>query len=101
MQGCRFFPVALFAATFAAHGEVGSDIIDDSPSPLFGSQYFDALDENGDGRLSPNEMTSDPELRARWRRLDRDGDNRLDREEFSGFDAGSGFPSTSGRDLDP
>jgi hypothetical protein len=50
-----------------------------------GSTSFAELDDNDDGRLSRGEAGEvEP---AQWRRMDRNGDDHVDRAEFSAFEA--------------
>lgn len=47
---------------------------------------FGYFDVDKDGRISAAESQADPALESQWKRLDRDGDDRLDRSEFAGFE---------------
>jgi Ca2+-binding EF-hand superfamily protein len=47
---------------------------------------FAALDRDRDGAISRAEAAANPYLVDNWRRLDSDGDDRLDRAEFSAFE---------------
>lgn len=44
---------------------------------------FDRLDKNHDGYLTGTELTSQEALAASWLGVDRDGDGRISREEFT------------------
>jgi len=44
---------------------------------------FDRLDKNRDGYLTGTELTSQEALTASWLGVDRDGDGRISREEFT------------------
>jgi|1185.fasta_scaffold161777_2 hypothetical protein len=44
---------------------------------------FDRLDRNHDGYLTGTELTSQEALSASWLGVDRDGDGRISREEFT------------------
>lgn len=44
---------------------------------------FDRLDKNHDGYLTGTELTSQEALSTNWLGVDRDGDGRISREEFS------------------
>lgn len=52
---------------------------------------FDELDADGDGIISRQEAErAGGVLPARWNRVDRDRDGRVDREEFAAFEADRG-----------
>lgn len=44
---------------------------------------FDRLDKNRDGFLTGTELTSQEALSTNWLAVDRDGDGRISREEFT------------------
>jgi hypothetical protein len=44
---------------------------------------FDRLDKNRDGYLTGTELTSQEALSTNWLAVDRDGDGRISREEFT------------------
>ena len=44
---------------------------------------FDRLDKNRDGHLTGSELTSQEALAASWLGVDRDGDGRISRDEFT------------------
>jgi EF hand domain-containing protein len=44
---------------------------------------FDRLDKNRDGYLTGTELTSQEALGTNWLGVDRDGDGRISREEFT------------------
>jgi hypothetical protein len=44
---------------------------------------FDRLDKNRDGYLTGAELTSQEALTTNWLGVDRDGDGRISREEFT------------------
>lgn len=47
---------------------------------------FSRLDRNGDGALTPAEAVNDQGLANDWDLADKNGDDRLDRSEFSRFE---------------
>lgn len=49
---------------------------------------FDRLDKNRDGFLTGSELTSQEALTANWISVDRDGDGRISRSEFTAIDSG-------------
>jgi Ca2+-binding EF-hand superfamily protein len=44
---------------------------------------FDRLDKNRDGYLTGSELTSQEALTSSWLGVDRDGDGRISRDEFT------------------
>jgi EF hand len=48
---------------------------------------FDRLDKNKDGYLTGSELTSPEALSANWLSVDRDGDGRISRSEFTAIGA--------------
>jgi len=70
-----------------------------APSPSFrrdasaSQALFDRLDKNRDGYLSGTELTSPEALSSNWLGVDRDGDGRISRSEFTQLDGvGSSGP---------
>ena len=65
-----------------------------APSPSFrrdagaSQALFDRLDKNRDGYLTGSELTSQEALTANWLSVDRDGDGRIARSEFTVIDSG-------------
>jgi hypothetical protein len=49
---------------------------------------FDRLDKNRDGYLTGSELTSAEALSANWISVDRDGDGRISRSEFTAIGTG-------------
>jgi hypothetical protein len=49
---------------------------------------FDRLDKNRDGYLTGGELTSQEALAANWLSVDRDGDGRIARSEFTAIESG-------------
>ena len=47
---------------------------------------FDRLDKNKDGFLTGSELTSQEALTANWLGVDRDGDGRISRSEFTAIE---------------
>jgi len=60
------------------------------------SASFETLDQNMDGQLTPDEVSSSPEVSERWTELDIDESGTIDRVEFSAFEEGVREPSTEG-----
>lgn len=60
------------------------------------SDLFKRLDDDRDGSLSRQEAQAESSLAAAWSRYDRNGDDRLDGEEFSRFESSAG--SAAGAD---
>ncbi|MBA1147546.1 EF-hand domain-containing protein [Ectothiorhodospiraceae bacterium WFHF3C12] len=54
-----------------------------------GHTAYKALDANGDGMISPEEATANPNVAAQFDQLDANGDSRLDQGEFARFEAGA------------
>jgi Ca2+-binding EF-hand superfamily protein len=48
---------------------------------------FSGLDKDKDGYLSRQEADAQGGLTQRWQSMDRNGDDRIDRAEFSAFEA--------------
>lgn len=65
-----------------------------APTPSFrrdasaSRALFDRLDKNRDGFLTGGELTSQEALTANWISVDRDGDGRIARSEFTSVEAG-------------
>jgi Ca2+-binding EF-hand superfamily protein len=49
---------------------------------------FDRLDKNRDGYLTGSELTSQEALTTNWLAVDRDGDGRISRSEFTAIQGG-------------
>jgi Ca2+-binding EF-hand superfamily protein len=49
---------------------------------------FDRLDKNRDGYLTGGELTTQEALTANWISVDRDGDGRISRSEFTSVESG-------------
>ena len=73
----------------AASGEESASGGATAPRPSFrrdapaSRALFDRLDKNRDGYLTGAELTSQEALAANWLGVDRDGDSRISREEFT------------------
>jgi hypothetical protein len=91
-----FLAVALFAFTSAFAQEKPAAPKEDSasggataPRPSYrrdasaSQALFDRLDKNRDGYLTGTELTSPEALTANWLAVDRDGDGRISRSEFT------------------
>jgi len=50
---------------------------------------FERLDKNKDGYLTGAELTSQEALSTNWIAVDRDGDGRISRSEFTAVDSGA------------
>jgi EF hand len=50
-----------------------------------GAIPFYMLDVDGDNVLSMTEAGALPDITAQWRTLDKDGDGKLDRGEYTGY----------------
>lgn len=65
-----------------------------APSPGFrrdasaSRALFDRLDKNRDGYLTGGELTSAEALTSNWLSVDRDGDGRIARSEFTTVESG-------------
>jgi Ca2+-binding EF-hand superfamily protein len=65
-----------------------------APSPGFrrdpdaSRALFDRLDKNRDGYLTGGELTTQEALTANWISVDRDGDGRISRSEFTSVESG-------------
>jgi hypothetical protein len=65
-----------------------------APTPSFrrdanaSRALFDRLDKNRDGYLTGAELTSPEALTANWLSVDRDGDGRIARSEFTSVESG-------------
>jgi hypothetical protein len=65
-----------------------------APTPSFrrdasaSRALFDRLDKNRDGYLTGGELTSAEALSANWLSVDRDGDGRIARSEFTTVESG-------------
>jgi hypothetical protein len=65
-----------------------------APSPSFrrdanaSRALFDRLDKNRDGYLTGSELTSPEALTSNWLSIDRDGDGRIGRSEFTSIESG-------------
>jgi hypothetical protein len=88
--------LALAFALFAATCSFAQEIKDQSasggataPRPELrrdasaSQALFDRLDKNRDGYLTGTELTSEEALSANWLGVDRDGDGRISRPEFT------------------
>jgi hypothetical protein len=63
--------------------------MDEAREPL---PAFSILDADGDGYISETEAQASPVLRQAWPRIDADNNQRIDRGEFSAFEAGTPNP---------
>lgn len=54
-----------------------------------GHTSYKALDANGDGVISPEEATANPNVAAQFDQLDANGDSQLDQGEFARFETKS------------
>jgi hypothetical protein len=64
------------------------DLTPRSPQATAGgppSPEFQALDRNGDGQLSRQEVGSDPKLKQSFKKLDGNGDGQVSKAEFAAF----------------
>jgi hypothetical protein len=52
-------------------------------------ESFNALDTNHDGYISPQEAKADPKLAAQWDMADGNSDGKIEKSEFSAFEAGT------------
>jgi hypothetical protein len=52
-----------------------------------GKKDFSALDANGDGSLSKDELKAEASISAKFRELDKDKDGKLSSAEFSAFES--------------
>ena len=65
-----------------------------APRPSFArdasasNALFERLDKNRDGFITGSELTSQEALTSNWIGVDRDGDGRINREEFSAVQGG-------------
>jgi Ca2+-binding EF-hand superfamily protein len=88
--------IVVLAATCAFAQEIKDQNKDQSasggataPRPSFrrdasaSRALFDRLDKNRDGYLTGTELTSQEALAASWLGVDRDGDGRISRDEFT------------------
>jgi hypothetical protein len=57
---------------------------------------FDRLDKNKDGYLTGSELTSPEALSANWLSVDRDGDGRISRSEFTAIGASATDTAAAG-----
>lgn len=53
---------------------------------------FNVLDEDGNGVVSREEAQGHANITVHWERIDRNGDGRMDRAEFSAFEQSQGQP---------
>jgi hypothetical protein len=94
--------IALFAATSvfaqekpAAKPEESASGGATAPRPSFrrdasaSQALFERLDKNRDGYLTGAELTSHEALTTNWIAVDRDGDGRISRAEFTAVDSGT------------
>lgn len=51
---------------------------------------FNILDADANGYISAEEAASNQTLSSQWTTLDKDGDNQLDKSEFSAFEMDAG-----------
>jgi hypothetical protein len=92
--------LSLAAAAFAEERPVAPQKGDGAsggataPSPSFrrdaeaSRALFDRLDKNRDGYLTGGELTSAEALTSNWLSVDRDGDGRIARSEFTTVESG-------------
>ncbi len=76
--------LSVVAAGFAsaALAGAGSDGMKQSADEM-----YKQLDANGDGYISVDEATANPQLAEKFKSLDANSDNRLDQGEFAQFEA--------------
>ncbi len=79
-------------------GTLGGSSYGNSATGMSGTANFDNLDQDTDGYLSKDELTSKPAFKEDWANADTDGDGKLDRSEFSKFETMDNTPGTRGSD---
>ena len=82
--------ISVVAAGFAsaALAGAGSDGMKQSADEM-----YNQMDANGDGYISVDEATANPQLAEKFKSLDTNSDNRLDQGEFAQFEAQKGESS--------
>jgi hypothetical protein len=93
----------LFSAAALAGGQ-SSNMKSEHMQPAKGAAYganaaaynygFEKLDENRDGVISQIEAQTYKNLRKEWEHADKNGDNKIDRAEFSAFEKSHGESNT-------
>ncbi len=79
---------AMSTSAFAA--ELGADTnahVGTSANATAGTQGFNQLDTNRDGKLSRSEAQANGRLSGQWSRMDADGNGKVDQSEFSAFES--------------
>lgn len=97
--------VALLTAIFSGAAlaadtgtTMGGGSYGNGPTGMSGTANFDNLDQDTDGYLSKDELTSKPALKEDWANADTDGNGKLDRSEFSKFETMDNNPGSRGSD---
>ena len=101
----RAVGAALAAGVFVATPVLATDA-SSNPDKRAASSYFDSLDKNNDGKLTPAELQSIPALQQNFSKYDHDRDGTLGKDEFAealGAErvALPGSPAVAGASRDP